>query len=240
MFARRREPAAAMPAIQAPVVPFDTGHAYRGLAITTRILSCITVFQMVVILVLGLTIWSMQPLVRIEPYFLQVEPESKSVVRVQPMERDATLVDQLEIGWVRDYVRMREEVLPDAPLMTRRARPFDGWVARRSTDAVYAGYRQDNETFMRDAIRERVTRRVVLDDPVRLPAKGRLYQVDYVAIEQDPTNGERSRRLLRATLEVTYRPITVSDQEFHAADNEANPFGFTVVSYARTLRAAGG
>lgn len=215
---------------------YPTGHAYRSQAIVTRILAAALLLALSAVVALAIAVSQLVPSLRLVPLFLSIEPEQKTVVRVQPAVQDATIIDQLEHGWVRQYVIKSERVVPDASQMLPIVQPVDGWIARRSSVDVYAGFRSRNERYIRQAIAETVAREVRLDDPIRLPQPGRVYQVDFVSIEKTAEGQEIARHQLRAVLTVEYRATEASLAELRSGSLES-PLGFVVVSYARTGRA---
>ena len=218
------------------VAGYSTGHAYRAQAVALRVVTGCLLLSLSANVATGLAVVQLVPSLRLVPLFLSVEPEQRTVVRIEPAIRDGTIPGQLEHGWVREFVLKAESVVPDSRLMLSIVQPASGWLARRSTPEVYGAFRTANERYIRDAIAEQVTRTVALDDPVRLPQPGRVYQVDYTAVETAADGRELSRRRLRAVLSVEYRATEASLSEYRAGNVE-NPLGFTVTSYARTGRA---
>lgn len=217
---------------------YPTGHAYRAQAIALRIVTAIALLLAAGNVAQALAIAKLVPSLRLVPLFLTTEPEQRTVVRIQPAVRDGTIVEQLEHGWVREYVIKAESVVPDPRVMTPVVQPGSGWIARRSTTEVYAAYRAGNEQYIRQALGERISRTVELDDPVRLPQAGRVYQVDFVAVEATADGREIGRRSLRAVLAVEYRATEASLAEYRGG-NLDNPIGFFVTSYNRSGRAEG-
>lgn len=217
---------------------YPTGHAYRAQAVALRIVAGALILALACNVAGLLVILQLIPGLKLMPLFLAIEPEERTVVRIEPAVRDGTILGQLEHGWVREFVAKAETVLPDTRLMLPVVQPGSGWLARRSTPEVYTAYRTANERYVRDAIAEQVTRIVVLDDPVRLPQQGRVYQVDFTAVETAADGHELARRRLRAVLAIEFRATEASLAEYRGGNLE-NPLGFTVVSYVRTGRAEG-
>lgn len=217
---------------------YPTGHAYRAQAIALRIMTAALMLSLAANVASALAITQLVPSLRLVPLFLTTEPEQRTVVRIQPAVRNGTVLEELEHGWVRQFVIKAETALPDPHLMQPVVRPGSGWIATRSTNDVYISWRASNEQYIKGAIANHVTRSVVLDDPVRLPQPGRVYQVDFVSVETAADGHELARHRLRALLSVTYRTTEASLAAYRGG-NLDNPIGFMVTSYVRTGRNEG-
>lgn len=210
---------------------FDTGHDWRRWPPTARLFATAFFASLGLNLVLVGALVSLLPLLRIEPFLVTVQPESRVAVRVDSLREDKRALNVVVEAWVHQYVDYRHAILPDEAAMKERI----VWVAARSEEKVFAEYRENDRALVNQAIADGTTR-TVAERVLSNPAPG-LYLVDFAlkdtlkgtALRRD---GREAVRRFRATVRVELRPRVATREDLRReADPASYSFGFTVVRY---------
>ncbi len=200
----------------------DTGHPYRRAERTGRVLAILLGLSLGVNALQAGLIGLMLPLKAYVPYFLQTRPFREAVVRVRPLTQEGHPLRVATATWIREWVRRREEILPDSRAMTANVR----WVRARATVPVFERFTGKRDAVV-EAMRGGFTRQVTIHDVVR-QSRG-FYLVSFAT--RDARDGEVvDQQNWNAAMRVDYRAV---DLTVETIDDESavNPFGFTVTSY---------
>ncbi len=111
----------------------------------SRLLTFVFAAMLVVLGVLGVTLYNMYPLDRPQVFFLMSEPKNDLQIRLYEMVPIDENMDGYIRSFMREYVRARNEVVPDAREMrTKWGNDSNGVVYAWSTPEVYSEFTQTN------------------------------------------------------------------------------------------------
>jgi len=226
---------------------YDTGSQARRKGWTAYVLGLVAIGEMGVILILAATILEMMPLKQYVPYVIHSAARSDIAVEVTPLHVGMDGFRAMTVTWVSDYVAKRNMITPNAAVMQRLAAPDSGFIRLRSSDEVYAAWRNASQAFILHAIQEDRARSVRIvsvsalevDHAAALPPLPWTYIVDYEitdtiangVLNEDAVHRVIHRQALRATLSVTFRQRgAVAVNDLYDPDR-ANALGFTVIKF---------
>lgn len=111
----------------------------------SRLLAFVFAAMLVVLGVLGVTLYNMYPLNRPQIFFLMSEPKNDLQIRLYKMVPNDENMNIYKRSFIREYIRARNEVVPDAKEMrTKWNNEVDGVVYTWSTPEVYNAFTQTN------------------------------------------------------------------------------------------------
>lgn len=174
-------------------------------------------------IVLGFAIFSLSPLVRVEPMLLTFKDRSEQIVKLEPFQRGSNGFEVMTEMLVRDYVLSRHEILLDEPEMKRRW-GGKGLVAFRSTPEEYARFVAETAPRFEALRQARLMRHVVIHRVSKI-ADG-FWQVAFSTEDSKEGQGKLAEDHWVASLSVTYLP-----REVNWEDRYLNPLGFIVSDY---------
>lgn len=219
---------------------FDTGQDVPVYRTALAVVGGVAAGSMMLNLVLGATIAVLVPNRQVELRLVTFSPAKDAVVEISTLTQRSPAWPKAEEAWVRQYIQVREGVLPDRELMTQRTQPPSpngghpgGWLARRSTKQVYDAWKLRHEAFIRAALERGITRMIEIEDPVERPAGpgSSVYTVTFRTTDTEQGVSAPSRRW-RVTLRVGYAgQVKRQAEELVQSDLVDEIFGFTVLSY---------
>jgi len=96
---------------------------------------------LVVLVVLVITLDKMFPLNRPQVFFLTTENMADKELTLTEIPKDSKYLDDYKVEFIKDYVRQRNEIVPDLAIMRARwANDDSGVIKTRSTDAVFGEF----------------------------------------------------------------------------------------------------
>lgn len=105
----------------------------------SRILTFVVAEALVVLIVLGVTLYKMFPLNRPQVFFLTTVVRDELDVRLQELPPRDEYLETYRRGFIREYIKARNEIVKNPELMHKKWNT-DGVVRKWSTDAVYADF----------------------------------------------------------------------------------------------------
>lgn len=103
----------------------------------SRLMTFVLAASLVVLGVLGFTIIKMFPLNRPEIFFLTTELRDNQTVKLVEMPADSSNFDFYKQNFIREYVRHRNDIFPNAKVMNKKWNGVDGFIRLTSSDNVY-------------------------------------------------------------------------------------------------------
>lgn len=122
----------------------------------SRILTFILATAVVVLVVLVITLVKMFPVERPQIFFLEGVPAENTEVRLTEMPGN---IETYKTEFIREYVKARNEISPDALAMQKKWNDRDGIVHTLSGDDVWATF---SDTDMWSAIMTSITQHIAL------------------------------------------------------------------------------
>ncbi len=110
----------------------------------SRLMTFVLAASLVVLGVLGMTIIKMFPLNRPEVFFLTTELRDNQTVKLVEMPTNDSNFDLYKQTFVREYVRHRNDIFPNAKVMNKKWNGVDGFVRITSSDDVYSDFTNTN------------------------------------------------------------------------------------------------
>ena len=199
----------------------------------SRLLGFVCAAGIVMLGVLGITLWRMFPLNRPQVFFLTTELRPDIDVRLyaMPTKSDEAHVAQYKEFFIKEYIKARNEIYTNPNVMHRKwASDGTGVVSAWSNDAVYSAFQQTRlyNILMRDGAQANLTCTVEFPQGRLAPRKnGATYAVPFSYICTN-NNGQATRK--DYTIVVSIEEIG-TDNTIKWGDRMNNPLGIRVVGY---------
>lgn len=111
----------------------------------SRLVTFVFAAMLIVLGVLGITLYNMYPLDRPQVFFLLSAPKNDTQVILREMVPTDENMEIYKRSFIREYIRARNEVVPDAKEMrTKWNNETDGVVYEWSTPDIYNAFTQTN------------------------------------------------------------------------------------------------
>lgn len=106
----------------------------------SKVLTFVLATALVVLAVLGFTIYKMFPLNRPQIFFLTTTIADNQDVKLIEMQPSSENLDKYKKAFVQEYIRHRNEIIMDASKMHSKWNSDNGILRTMSTDDVYSGF----------------------------------------------------------------------------------------------------
>ena len=118
----------------------------------SRLLTFVFAAALVVVIVLIVTLAKMYPLNRTQIFFLTTQPRADLEIRLSPFSPDAENIEVYKHAFIKEYIKARNEIIPNAGVMRNRWGVEDGDVYMWSTPEVYEKFTQTRmwQAYMND------------------------------------------------------------------------------------------
>lgn len=199
----------------------------------SRLLGFVCAAAVVMLGVLGFTLWKMFPLNRPQVFFLTTELRPDMDVRLyaMPTKSDEAHVAQYKEFFIKEYIKARNEISANTNVMHRKwASDGTGVVSAWSDADVYSAFQRTRmyNLLMRDGAKSNVTCTVEFPQGRLAPRKnGTTYAVPFSYICTN-SNGQATRK--DYTIVVSVEQMDETDT-MKFGDRMNNPLGVRVVGY---------
>lgn len=222
------------PAVAADVAPLVTNMVTDGKADakplptletrrymwTARAYGIALYLSLVVNIALVAVLLMLAPLQRVDPMLVTFNAKDEQVVQIQPFPRGTKGFNDMTERMVGEYVKIREEILPDDAEMVER---YSNYLYNRTVQNQFAIFQEEASRRYSEFRAQRVNRYV---DIIVVNRQGSGYIVEYTTTDIDISGRERQKLTWQATLAVDYQPRQVTYSEQYV-----NPLGFIVTDY---------
>ena len=191
---------------------------------TARGFAMIFVVSLITNILMLMSLFSLVPLVRVQPYELTFSDKKAQTVTVKPFRMDETLVKGITADMVRQYVTLRKTITSDLEEMGYRWGK-NGPVDLLSTGNTYQLFAEQAEKVLRAAADSQITRDVMIKSAIPYVSAegGEYWIVDYDLITMSPQNATEKIVPYVATVYVTFEPYNSRWE-----NRLKNPIGFKV------------
>lgn len=112
----------------------------------SRLLIFVFAAMVVVLGVLGVTLYNMYPLDRPQIFFLMTAPQNNlDIVVAEMVPNEGEMFDNFKRTFIREYIRARNEIVPDARIMREKwSNGAEGVVNSWSTSEIYNDFTKTN------------------------------------------------------------------------------------------------
>lgn len=112
----------------------------------SRLLVFVFAAMIVVLGVLGVTLYNMYPLDRPQVFFLMTAPQNNlDIVVAEMVPNDGDMLENFKRSFIREYIRARNEIVPDARIMREKWSNDDtGVVNAWSSPEIYNEFTKTN------------------------------------------------------------------------------------------------
>lgn len=197
----------------------------------SRLMMFVFASALVVLGVLGVTLWQMFPLNRPQVFFLTTQVKPDMEVRLYSMPPDNKYIEAYKTSFIKEYVKARNEITNKTSEMRRKwANSQDGVVNMWSTPDVYNGFTKTamwNALMYSDAIIDMTCTVEFPPRPVTARRKdGLTYTVNFNYLCTN-SNGQTSRKEYTIIVELEKEDNKVIEW----SDRLNNPLGIHVKRY---------
>ena len=194
---------------------------------TARAFAMIFVTSLITNILMLMSLFSLVPLKRVQPYELTFSEKKAQTVTVKPFDMDETLLKGITADMVRQYVTLRKTITSDSNEMAYRW-GTNGPVDLLSTGNTFQEFAKDAEKLLETAVGSQVTRDVVIKSAIPYVSvnHGEYWIVDYDLISMSPQSATEEVVPYVATVYVTYEPY-----KSRWENRLKNPIGFKVAQF---------
>lgn len=192
---------------------------------TARAFAIVSAVALCVNLVLLVAIVHLMPLKRVEPFLLTFQSRDEQVVRIRPLAKNMSAEDIISEAMIRQYVLLRNTMIPDVEEMTFRWGP-DGPIRWMSSAQVYNQFAKTVKDWLARIKLEGLTREVRIESVVR---NQNIWLVYIITRDMLPEAEEPAISRWRIRLSIKY--FAKDQREVKYIDRLKNPLGFAVDGY---------
>lgn len=192
---------------------------------TARAFAIVSAVALCVNLVLLVAIVHLIPLKRVEPFLLTFQSRDEQVVRIRPLAKNMSAEDIISEAMIRQYVLLRNTMIPDVEEMTFRWGP-DGPIRWMSSAQVYNQFAKTVKDWLARIKLEGLTREVRIESVVR---NQNIWLVYIITRDMLPEAEEPAISRWRIRLSIKY--FAKDQREVKYIDRLKNPLGFAVDGY---------
>ena len=195
-----------------------------------RAFSAVAILATVANVLLFAAIGSLYPLVRIQPFYLDILDKNQQVIDIAPISANELQSERVVEALVRQYVLARNEIGQDILEIEERFGP-DGIIALMSSEDVYRGFLEFYQRDLEEPIRQEGLTISASIDTMSKIANNFQWRV-YLTLKMNRQNSVEPEVVrLIVNLEVQFDPLFKKATRLTWQDRLKNPLGFRVVSY---------
>ena len=186
----------------------------------------------------SLAILKLAPSIRIDPFLITNQSDTKEIVRVEPITRNMASIDQLKEMFIKYYIITRNTIINDQVEM--RSRWFPGGIVHfLSSYDVFQDFEANIQLNIINAQRLGLTREVEIISVKRLGArKSAVYKVDFKTYDLVKNPSQTEAKKEQKTITTRYWTASITSYfrpyRYFMARRLLNPIGFTVERYSQT------
>lgn len=194
---------------------------------TARAFAIVCVVSFITNIIMLMALFSLVPLVRVQPYELIFSDKNTQNVSVQPLQANKTVLNGISESMVRQYVTARHAITNDADEMAYRWGE-NGIIRQLSTDNIFASFSSDAREILNGALKAQITRDIEINSviPFVSQKQGEYWVVDYNRVEMSPQSATKKVEPWVSTIYITYEPYKGTWE-----NRLKNPIGFKVMGY---------
>lgn len=194
---------------------------------TARAFAIVFVVSFITNIIMLMALFSLVPLVRVQPYELIFSDKNTQTVAVQPLQADKTVLNGISESMIRQYVTARHSITSDPDEMAYRW-GANGIVRQLSTDNIFASFSPEAEEVLKAALKSQITRNIEINSVIPLVSQreGEYWVVDYNRVEMSPQSATKKVEPWVSTIYITYEPYKGTWE-----NRLKNPIGFKVMRY---------
>lgn len=194
---------------------------------TARMMSFVLAAAIATALALVFAVSNMFPLTKTQIFLLNSHRAETQVVEIQPLPvNDKTLTDYKE-NFIKEYIRARNEIIPNINVMRYKWRSPDGPVYIWSSREIYANFTETQlwSAFMHDSPDPAFSCPVEFQSPVIEPRGNDKFAVRFRWFCTSESSGQTMPKDFTIVIGLTYAP------EIKWNAKQKNPLGLQVSEY---------
>lgn len=195
----------------------------------SRLMTFVLAGAIVVLGVLGFTLYKMFPLNRPQVFFLMTQPREDQQVIVSELSTNDENVKWYKRAFIREYIKARNEIVPDGRIMLRKwNNDVTGIVHTWSTPAVYNAFTRTNmwNALMNNTPDFEFSCSVEFENGAVTPRTSDTYAVKFKYFCED-SGGQTAKKDYTIILKLQMDDTT----ELQWSDRLDNPLGIRVSEY---------
>ena len=110
----------------------------------SRIMTFVFAAALATVVVLVLTLSNLSPLSRTQIFFLTTVPKNTLELEIKPYAINDSNIEEFKKNFIKEYVKVRNEVIPNLTLMRNKWRSGSGIVSILSDEDVFAAFLRTN------------------------------------------------------------------------------------------------
>jgi type IV secretory pathway component VirB8 len=188
---------------------------------TTRVFAIAFYLSILLNVILSLTIYSLVPLKKIQPFLVTFDEAKDQVVRIEPFQKNASGLNLFAEKLAAEYVTVRESILTDPEEMKRR---WEEILKYRMSPEDFVDFIKRISEPYQELLSKGVNRKV---DITRIERKS----PDYLEIYFQTNDYDRYGTRLLTKNWVAGMRVGFAPQKTTQSEQYFNPLGFMVFSY---------
>ncbi len=194
---------------------------------TARAFAIVCAVSFVTNILMLMSLFSLVPLVRVQPYELTFSDKKSQTVMITPFRPQENVLNAISESMIRQYVTARHTITADPDEMAFRW-SRNGLVGLLSTDNTFQSFMEESQKVLDAAVKAQVTRSVEIQSilPYATGASGKYWKVYFNLVNMSPQLASKEIVPYVAIAYVDYRPTEGSWE-----NRMKNPIGFKVTQY---------
>ncbi len=183
----------------------------------------------------SLSLFKLAPNVFVEPLMIMGPDDSAGVVRAEAMTDNMASKDKMLEIFMRNYVIIRNSIIPDDKEMQTRWMP-GGMMNFLSSYPIFAEFSKNRETILKNAVAQKLSRTVQIDSIGKVGGdKSPVWKVNFTTFDLSPSDVQGELGAMRLTSQKWTASISAKfyDNRLFMGRRLLNPLGFTVISYSQ-------
>ncbi|MCA3269001.1 MAG: type IV secretion system protein [Alphaproteobacteria bacterium] len=190
---------------------------------TTRVFALAFYISMLFNIVLVFAVTQLVPLKRVEPFLVTLQDKSEQVVRIEPINKDASGFQLLLEAMAGEFVKNYEEIVLDTDEQQRRWREY---VRPRMEEDPYVNFMRERVVIYPQLQSAQTAQTVAITRVVRKSQN--FVEVYFTTSIVDRRGKELDKKAWVGLVKFGFRKQNIGFEERYL-----NPLGFTVFDYSR-------
>lgn len=203
----------------------------------SRFFIATTVLSMLFLISSSLSLFTLAPMVAVEPFLIINQDSTQEIVREEPITSDMSSKDKLMETFIKQYIIVRNTIIND-PMEMRSRWMRGGMVNFLSSPEVFSSFNKTTQARWESIFKQALVREVEIISVGRQGgAKSPVWKVDFKTYDLYDEQGKNQAQK-ESTMRVRYWTASITgyfmkERQF-VGRRLINPLGFTVTRYSQT------
>ncbi len=201
----------------------------------SRLCIFLSVSSLIVLMSFSLSLFKISPQVFVEPFMIISQDNTEDIVRAEAMIYDMASKDKILEIYMRQYIILRNTIIPDEVEMQTRWYP-GGMIHFYSDDPIFAEFSTEVNKTISQSLRSKVSQSVVIDTIGKVGGdKSPIWKATFRTFELSPGAIDSKTGAMKLTTKYWTASISANfyTNRTFLGRRLMNPLGFTVIDYSQ-------